>query len=238
VKLMLDKGEPFVSANTRLRCGEECHPLLLAAHFASTFTALGFNTNEKINLLLERGADVMIRNKLEMNCLHLIFDSVRISNDIISSYEAEMKDTLMCLVTAGADVYACDKFGESVSEAACKGGFEDLWIVVLAECGYDPEPFLQCLDHHYRRKNPGLGAFARIVPQVRSTRLSFAEYGKQRKSLPVISQERVDDFEVFANRLHKLQDLLKHAKEESEGEDDDNDNGKIDNYSTEHGADW
>jgi hypothetical protein len=150
-----------------------------------------------------------------------------------------MKDALMCLVTAGADVYACDKFGESVSEAAYKGGFEDLWIEVLAECGYDPEPFLQCLDHHYRRKNPGLGAFARIVPKVRPTRFSFAEYGKQRKSLPDISQEeRVDDFEVYVNRLHELQDLLKQANEEPEDEDGDNDNGKIDIYSTEHGADW
>jgi ankyrin repeat protein len=83
VKLMLDKGEPFVSANTPLRCGEESHPLLLAAYFVSNFIALGFNTNEKINLLLERGADIMIRNKLEKNCLHLIFGSVRILGDLM-----------------------------------------------------------------------------------------------------------------------------------------------------------
>lgn len=227
---MLDKGEPFVNSNIRLRWIVGRAPLLCAAFFCLT---------EKIYLLLKRGAEVRVRDKDKSNCLHLIFDSLLIGEYSIFPYMDESKDALMCLVTAGADVDACNKSGESVSEAAFKASFEGLWIEVLAECGYDPEPFLRCLDHHYHRKNPGFGAFAAKVPKVRSARLSFAEYGKQRKPRRICSRgESLENFVGSHKRIQGIREFLKLIEEDSEDEDGDNYDGEVDIYSTEHGAEW
>jgi hypothetical protein len=151
----------------------------------------------------------------------------------------KVKDTLMCLVTAGADVDACDRSGRSVSETACKADCEGLWIEVLVECGYDPDPFMQYLDHHYHRINAGLGALATIVPKAQSTKLSFAEYRKRRKSLLTCSLvERADDFKARVKRLSEWREFLKLVGEESEDEYNDNYDSEVDIYSTEYGADW
>jgi hypothetical protein len=145
----------------------------------------------------------------------------------------------MCFVAAGADVDACDKLGNSVSKAACEADFERVWIEVLAECGYEPEPFLQYLSHHYRRENAGLGVFATTFPKVRSTRLSLAEYCDQRESLPIFNPlEGTKYYEARIKRRDEWKEFLKLVEEESEDEDNDSYDGEADIYSTEHGAEW
>src|ERR1700722_4318653 len=148
---MLDKGEPFVTANKSLEPGGQETALLLVAIYTMVGSPLTPPLSEKVFLLLEREADVRARDQWGRNCLHMVFTGHRISNFHFSYITPEVKNTLICLVTAGADVDACDKRGKSVSEYACEANLEGLWVEVLAECGYDPEPFLQCLDHHYRR---------------------------------------------------------------------------------------
>jgi hypothetical protein len=197
VKLMLDKGEPFVNANTEWGKGRS--PLLLAACFPWLGSDFDYDMNEKIYLLLGRGAEVRVRDEYGRNCLHWIFSSLRIRSIDVPFCWVQIKDALMCLVTAGADVYACDISGRSVSETACEAACEGLWIEVLAECGYDPDPIIQRLDHHYHRENAGLGTFATIFPEIRSTRLSFAEYRKRRRPLLIRSPEEwVEDLKLIS----------------------------------------
>jgi len=233
VKLMFDKGEPFVNANATLEGRKRIRPVLLAACDMWFSIICPLDLNEKIHLLLERGADVSMRDGFGRNCLHLIFQSLFFERIFFCPGGVEIKDALMCLVTAGADVDACDISGRSVSEAACEAACEWLWIEVLAECGYDPDPFIQYLDYYCQ--NSGLGAFAAIVPEIRSTRLSFAEYKKQRKSLLICTSEEVfEHFKAHAKRTNEWEELLKPIEEE----DDDNYDCEVDIYSTEYGAEW
>jgi hypothetical protein len=44
----------------------------------------------------------------------------------------------MRMISAGANIDACGALRESISEIACKVGFKGLWLLVLAESGYDP----------------------------------------------------------------------------------------------------
>jgi hypothetical protein len=229
---MLDKGEPFVNANTEWR--KEGSPLLFATCDTWINIIYPYNMNEKIYLLLDRGAEVRVRDGYGWNCLHQIFISLRFRNDVVSPCWVQIKDALMCLVTAGADVYACDISGRSVSETACEAACEELWIEVLAECGYDPDPIIQRLDHHYHRENAGLGTFATIFPEIRSTRLSFAEYRKRRRPLLIRSPEEwVEDLKAYVKRVSEWREFLKLIEEH-----DDNCDGEADIYSTEYGAEW
>lgn len=233
MKLMLDKGEPFVTANKSLEWGGQENALLWVAFRTLVGPPPTSPLSEKVFLLLERGADVRARDRWGSNCLHMIFKAHSVSNFHFSYTTPKVKDALICLVTAGADVDACDKWGRSVSEFACEASLEELWIEVLAECGYDPEPFLQCLGHYYRRENAGLGVFSTVVPKVRSTRLSFAEHGKQRKSLPCSSKEITDWKAYFKSRDEWIELLI-----DEEFEDEDDGDGEVDIYSTQHGAEW
>ncbi len=117
-----------------------------------------------------------------------------------SRYSREdFKDSLMLLVTAGADVYAIDKFGYSVSDIACSNGHEEIWIEVLAECGYNPEEVFSLeedypkLQEQFGRGVPGLGVFSTMAPAVRATRLSFAEYSHQRKALSCVRKIELEE---------------------------------------------
>lgn len=96
-----------------------------------------------IKILLDRGASVMARNNWGETYLHLALRSIRIPE---SSLE---KDSLLLLVKAGADVYATDYHGISVSDVVNTSDSvdrrkdlgtyrRDLWDEVFTECGYDP----------------------------------------------------------------------------------------------------
>lgn len=99
-----------------------------------------------IKVLLDRGASVMARNIFGQTCLHLVLESIRfpeINSDKVS---------VSLLVKAGADVYAKDKNGMSVSDVAYTPFFvgrsynlgtyrRHLWDEILTECGYDPAAF-------------------------------------------------------------------------------------------------
>jgi hypothetical protein len=101
--------------------------------------------------------------------------------EIHEYYEEEFKDILMCMVTAGADVFASNDKGQTVSQVACENGKVDLWREVLGECGYDPDEVFcpeDCFDGKW--EFPGMGVFSAMATNVRSTKLPFAKYGQQR----------------------------------------------------------
>jgi len=147
------------------------------------------DTHEKTSLLLERGADTASCSEVGESCLQLVL-GLKFTKDAFSAYqENEFKDILMCIVTAGGDVYAADEDGMTVSQTACQYGHEELWREVLAECGYNPGEVFS-LEGDFGRSNfrehRRMGVFAAATPNVRSTKLSFKEYGQQRKSLDCV----------------------------------------------------
>lgn len=126
------------------------------------------------------------------------------------------------MVTAGADVHGSDKWGETVSHLACEFGHEELWREVLAKCGYDPDEVYSLENdfrHMYFQRRPGVGVFVAATPDVRSTKLSFKEYGRQRKSLDcvrkVYSREEVNYRAVWK----ECKDIWETRIETSDSED-------------------
>jgi hypothetical protein len=237
VKLLLDEGRPFVSANNFASDAEEQYPLLYLANWAG-FYSDRIHHNEKIYLLLKRGADVGIRDQWGRNCLHLVFLGV-MHRLIYGDREEELKDILMSMVTAGADIDGYDNNGRSVPQLVCETGLERLWIEVLTECGHDADPFLYYfelyhLDNFYREKDAGYGAFATTTPDFRPTRLSFQEYGKQRKSLRcVLRAQNPEDYD-FDEREELEEEIVDYF--DSIGGDSDSEVEDV--YSEEHGAEW
>lgn len=233
---MLDKGGPFISID------EDCEGQSALLHLIeSAYPTFGdvFDTNEKIHLLLQRGANVQKRNQYGKNCILLAFEFWAICKPLYIYKFSHTKDILMCLVTVGADIDACDKRGRSTSQYACKTGYEQLWMEVLAECGYDPKPVLCCLEEYYRGKDAGFGVFASDTSIVRSTKLSFAEYSKQRRSLGIYTDaEYYSDYVVWRKGRKELEEYVKSVEEESDSEDWEVYSEESDIYIMEHGADW
>lgn len=55
------------------------------------------------------------------------------------AYNGRLKDILLLLLTAGADVYACDDEEESLSDIADRYGQWQEWTDASTECGYEPD---------------------------------------------------------------------------------------------------
>lgn len=105
---------------------------------------------EKVLYWLRRGANVKIRGAGGETCLHLI---LRYYNDrsvwkwlqgaptwiqYCKNRREDAENILIALVNAGADVFACDDEGISVSEFAHDYYRTKLWVKVLKTCGKDP----------------------------------------------------------------------------------------------------
>lgn len=101
--MILNLGGEFVNYEGKVKYGRT---MLL-------YSSQGFGQGlypDCIKILLDRGASVMARNNWGETYLHLALRSIRIPE---SSLE---KDSLLLLVKAGADVYATDYHGISVSD--------------------------------------------------------------------------------------------------------------------------
>ncbi|KAF2963833.1 hypothetical protein GQX73_g9743 [Xylaria multiplex] len=100
---------------------------------------------ERVRKVLDAGADVHLRNNNGQSCLHICLQNARTyskgSHDLIRRQFHAIK----LLIESGADVYAVDKFGKSVSESVyadtISGFAGDLWDSVLQSCGYDIAEF-------------------------------------------------------------------------------------------------
>lgn len=129
--MILNLGGEFINYEGRDKYGQTMllHSSLGLGHTLSPHC---------IKMLLDHGASVTARNNAGETCLHLALDG------ILFPVETSEKDSLLLLVKAGADVYATDYSGISVSDVANirernKGAYRrDLWDEVLTECGYDP----------------------------------------------------------------------------------------------------
>ncbi len=115
-------------------------------------TGFGYGVNpDCIKFLLDRGASVRAKDNDGWTCLHLIFrDRKHWSRDKPHyaqgrSLKSSVRDSLMLLVEAGADIHARTNGGRCVFNAAYRSGtgHEErlyrarFWEEVLTACGYD-----------------------------------------------------------------------------------------------------
>lgn len=119
-------------------------------------------------------------------CLHHVMNHPRsrdtsrfIFQDPVTLHsDGELKDILMLLVSAGADVYAVNDLGESPSDIAWRNDHEREWREALEECGYDPDE----VDLHEEEEatcwTSGIDA---STIKVQPEHLSFSEYLEIRK---------------------------------------------------------
>lgn len=151
IEIMFDFGSSFVNANTKTT-PTALSPLSELCHW-------GFWGAESIAVLLKRNADVTERDGNGRTCLHYCLSSPWNNGwstfgkfDYINRYSAG----IILLIQHGADVYAEDQDGRSVSDIAysrqhrhhfdnvelgCVWG--DAWDFALAVCGHDISTFRQ-----------------------------------------------------------------------------------------------
>jgi hypothetical protein len=175
-------GCPFISPNSTEADHIESSPLLILAwHHRSGYSG-DCETPDKVALLLARGADVNQRDPLGNTCLHIVMDG---NGCLIEKtrleFQTELKDILMLMITAGADVRAINDNGHTVSDIAHAFGHCQIWAEVLEACGYDVE-------RTHQETNVGLGRSSAVenLHTGHSTewtsQLSFADYVKQRQT--------------------------------------------------------
>lgn len=141
IHMLLDLGNPFFSLEMHLD-DYATTPLL---YLCSGMVEYPYG----IQALLTRGASTTARNSGGETCLH-VYKSLR----FILEYEQLMYSqvALLLLIDYGADVFAENKYGVSVSDdkysrdstdargSSCEG---DIWDSVLALQGYDIAEFRQ-----------------------------------------------------------------------------------------------
>lgn len=136
MRTALDHSAPFFSIETELDDAGLTPLLSLCAH-SSTYI-------DKIQFLLNRGADVHARDKNGKSCLHLI--------DIGGVHQTEKREIISFLIDSGADIFARDFDDVSVSEAryspdsrssmgSTGSSNGDIWDNVLARRGYNIAEF-------------------------------------------------------------------------------------------------
>ena len=138
---------------------------------------------------------------------------------------AETKDIVMLMITAGADVYAVNNAGESVSDTAHLFGHSQLWAECLEACGYD-------VDEVHHGTNIDVGLSSAVDPQYtshsseRTSKLSFADYLKFRKvfspATEIIDLEDAEN-ERVQELLRRRADWDSYARESREEEQEQED---------------
>lgn len=165
-------------------CGSCLPPLLLLARLCGLYHRLAFHVIDKSILLLNRKANISCRDCGGNTVLHVILSCPRLHEGL--SYKKakasrlrsrwilsrkQPLDLLIVFITAGADVYALNKYGETPSKVAYSKRRIEEWIKALKLCGYDYEEVLvhpsPCTD--YCKANH------------QASKLSFPEYCQQRE---------------------------------------------------------
>ena len=96
------------------------------------------NLSQKIRLLVSHGADIGVRDKYGMTCLHALMSHV-IVYSIPETWTEIMMDPLCLLVQLGADIHAVTHSGYSVTEWAHCLRRGHAWEEALEKAGYDVE---------------------------------------------------------------------------------------------------
>ncbi|MCJ1461879.1 hypothetical protein MMC07_000478 [Pseudocyphellaria aurata] len=140
LKAFLDLGSPFIGPNSTGQAQADpldTYPLLVLSVMHRAGTAEAFETAEKIALLLARGAHVNQKDSSGNICLHVVMDYSPLAlqtNNL--ERQNELRDILMLMVTAGADICAVNDEKQTVSDIAHRFGHYQIWTEVLDTCGF------------------------------------------------------------------------------------------------------
>jgi hypothetical protein len=135
-------------------------PLLTAFTFSSDLVPFDSTSHiQRLSFLLSKGCRIGEVDNNGFNCLHVLFSeapppALKDNDDILRCRPdgKDVRDSLVYIVRQGADVYATDRLGRSVSQFAYSetcwstarelGSYcGDLWDAVLDLCGYDISQF-------------------------------------------------------------------------------------------------
>jgi hypothetical protein len=191
-----------------------------------------YQVSEKFHFLLKRGADVNFRDWAGATCLHLIL--VKSHSDPNEYNEPYFVSVLMAMITAGADINAVEDCGLTISDYVCLFNHEEIWIQVLAECGYDPwEVFT--LENKYLRQYPGIDVFSAAKVTTRLRKLSFEEYFSHRDSIKDVETLRHDD-DWEAKTDGEIKAIYGEDKDSSDECDECDEYGDIDSFEWNDGS--
>lgn len=102
-----------------------------------------YNLPGKLVYLLSRGVSVRARDQDGNSCLQHLFERChrvgrrRFPDSLGDPKKDYLKDIIILLITGGADVYAVNDQGTSVSQSACQFQVQDEWAQSLRDCGYE-----------------------------------------------------------------------------------------------------
>ncbi|KAK5084924.1 hypothetical protein LTR70_006387 [Exophiala xenobiotica] len=246
VKRMLDNGEPFFSASNILESDEV--PLLVLANYHASYGTEPYQIPDKFALLLSRGANLHVRDDNGDTCLHVVmlYDPGRIhreelrtrvyQNPVNDKYDGELKDILLLLMTAGADVYARNIYEETPSDIARSWNHEREWREALEECGYDPD---EVEDAEEQNISWSSGTdFVRTSQQ--RPLLSFAEYLEIRKGRHI--EEKLDEESEIETGVDEEEIIAENTWEswetKSDGDSGENQELEGDEHSREEHMHW
>ncbi|ERF68622.1 hypothetical protein EPUS_07183 [Endocarpon pusillum Z07020] len=229
LRAYLNSESPFIGPNSLGTDNSDSFPLGELAYIHTLNCVEDFETPNKIALLLARGADVNRRDSLGNNCLHAVLNypdhSWRRKED--PEGQAELRDILMLMITAGADVYAVNDDEETVSRVARDSGHCRIWVEVLEACGFSSYKVTRGDDAEYGWSSALDNSFSRL-PARPTSKLSFAEYLEQReekrkasgRATEIIDEETVE--EDWVEEM-KIQDGIGISDSDSDvdGEDEE-----------------
>jgi hypothetical protein len=173
--------------------------------FLSVTTKTSFDV-ETISFLLDRGASVDQRDDAGQTCMHVIFQTTWTAwYDAISTskYVMNVRDALIFLIQRGADVYATDNNGRSVSDTAyVSNAFDgssagDIWDCALMHCGFDINQF--------RKGHPRQARYSSLPYHVYSRRAFEALWAGRENDCPYYDDEFLpwgedsDDWEAMSD---------------------------------------
>jgi ankyrin repeat protein len=196
----MDVGKPFISANSTGNAELEEPPILILARSISNRDDVA----DKFALLIERGAHPNVRDNEGDSCLHIIMSYNHLPER--RSAEKELPDILMILVTGGADVFATNHHGDTVSHAALRSGYTYIWKQVLEDCGYNAEAVLS----YSPIWTAGLNDQQEEALLSQRSKLSLKDYCQRRILLPrfeeLDSDNEEDDYDSDATGWHESEE--------------------------------
>ena len=197
--------------------------------------------DDTVGMLLRHGADATKRNSDGQTCLHLCLSMIWVAWSNIKYGNGDrtairLQRALIDLVENGADVFAVDHFGKSVSDIAYAGDSknrklmgsmrEDMWDSVLVVCGYKLSDFRR---RHPRRPGYTETYTRRNFEELWKGREHFCPYYDKDGSFCFICDYDDDDGESgFKNDDHAFL-CSKCAAESDWGTNDDDDDDDDDN---------
>jgi hypothetical protein len=187
VRALMDAEIPFITPNSTGNVGLEEPPILILARSASNRD----NIAEKFALLIERGADPNVRDNEGDSCLHILMSSKHLPERHLA--EKELPDILMVLVTGGADVFATNDYGDTVSDVAIRSGYRYIWKQVLGDCGYNAEAVLS----YSPIWSTGLNDKEEEALLSQCSKLSLKDYRQRRIQLPRFEELMDGDAEEY-----------------------------------------